>query len=93
MIQGEAEIERQKRMGYGRNEGEVDWKDVKKTLNFHLRLDVDAYHLEITANKLEGIVTAMPERDLRTNDMNVAINAAKNEYESKNRNDHTLCTV
>lgn len=50
MIKGEAEIERQKSMGYGTHEGSVDWKDVRKTLNFHMCLDVDAHHLEITVN-------------------------------------------
>ena len=63
---------------------------MRKTLNFNLRLDVGAYHLEITANKLEGVVTVMSERDLRTHDTNVAINAAKNEHESKDQNDHTV---
>ena len=61
-------------------------------MTFHMCLEVDAYNLDITAKILEDVVITMSEKDPSTRNMNTnaVINAAKNENESKEKDDYTL---
>ena len=79
-------------MGHGTSEGCVDWKNVGKTLTFHMCLEVDTVNLDITARRLEDVVNTMLEKDPSTYDTytDTVINAAKNENKSKEKDDYTL---
>ena len=58
MIQGEVENQRQEKRGFKINKCK-DWEQVKRNLEFHLNMKVDAKNLQLTVKELEAIIEVM----------------------------------